>query len=172
MSAWSRLLNVWRQRALDREFDEELRFHREMQIARNRQRGMAAAEADIAARRRFGSDLRAREGMRDARMMAGLDSLLADLGYGARLLRRRGGLAALAIVTLALGIGANAAIFTLLNAILLRPLPYQQPDRLVVIVDRFTRAGVDGAPPTVPEILDLRARNRVLSSIAFFDTRD
>ena len=172
MSAWSRFVNLWRSGPLDRDFDDELGFHRDMQIARNLQRGMDQDEAEAHARLRFGSDLRAREGMRDARAMVGLESLAADLRYGARLLRRRAGLAVLAIVTLSLGIGANAAIFTLLNAILLRPLPYDDPDRLAVILDRFTRLGVDDAPPTIPEIIDLRDRNRTLASVAFFDTRD
>jgi len=172
MSAWDRFLNLWRSEAVDRETDDELRFHREMRTARNIERGMDPGEADAEARRHLGSTLRAREGVREVRVMTALESLGADVRYGARLLRRRAGLAGLAIVTLSLGIGANAAIFTLLNAILLRPMPYEDPDRLVVVVDRFTRLGVRGVPPTIPEIIDLGERNHVLSSIAFFDTRD
>jgi putative ABC transport system permease protein len=172
MSAWDRFLNLWRSEAVDRETDDELRFHREMRTARNIERGMDPGAADAEARRHLGSTLRAREGVREVRVMTALESLGADVRYGARLLRRRAGLAGLAIATLSLGIGANAAIFTLLNAILLRPMPYEDPDRLVVVVDRFTRLGVRGVPPTIPEIIDLGERNHVLSSIAFFDTRD
>src|SRR4030095_5533641 len=172
MSAWDRFLNLWRSEAVDRETDDELRFHQEMRTARNIERGMDPREADAEARRHLGSTLRAREGVREVRVMTALESFGADVRYGARLLRRRAGLAGLAIATLSLGIGANAAIFTLLHAILLRPMPYEDPDRLVVVFDRFTRLGVRGVPPTIPEIIDLGERNHVLSSIAFFDTRD
>jgi len=172
MSLFSRFANLWRSRALDREFDDELNFHHEMELERQRQRGFDPGEADARARRHIGSVLRAKEGMRQARAMVWLESIGADIRYGARLLRRRPGLAALAIVTLSLGIGANTAIFTLLNAILLRPLPYDDPDRLVVLFDRFAALGVTAASPTIPEILDMRDRNHVLTGIAFFDTRD
>ena len=172
MSAWRRFLNVWRGDELDREFDDELRFHTDMQIRRNLERGAAPREAEAQARRRFGSLLLAKEGMREARMSVWLESLAADVQFGARLLRRRFGLAAFAVLTLSLGIGANAAIFTLLNAILLRPLPFLEPDRLVAIVDAFTSLGPNTAPPTIPEILDVQARTRVFASVAFFDTRD
>ena len=69
MSAWSRFVNLWRSDALDRDLDDELRFHREMQIERSLQRGAALPEAEMEARRRFGSVLRAKEGMREARLM-------------------------------------------------------------------------------------------------------
>src|SRR5262245_3401347 len=172
MSAWTRFRNLWRSGALDREIDDELQFHHEMRVARNIERGLDPAESEAEARRHFGSVLRAREGVREARVMLWLESLAADVRYGARLLRRRAGLAAVAIVTLSLGIGANAAIFSLLNALFIRPMPYEDPERLVVVVDRFTRIGVRGTAPTIPEILDLRDRNHTLSTIAFFDTRD
>src|SRR6266545_1693923 len=170
MSAWSRFANLWRRRTLDRDFDEELRFHLEMQAARSVERGADPIEAAADARRELGSTLRAREGMREARVMVWLESVGADLWHGARLLRRRGGPAALAILTLSLGIGANAAIFTLLNAILFRPLPFHDPDRLVVVLDRFPRLAAMPAPPTIPEIVDLRDRTQTLAGIAFFDT--
>ena len=172
MSSWSRFVYLWRPDALDRDLDDELRFHAEMQIQRNLARGAAPIEAEAQARRRFGSVVRAKEGMREARMMVWLESLAADLQYGARLLRRGIGFAALAMLTLSLGIGANAAIFTLLNAILLRPLPFHEAHRLVAIVDSFTALGTNTAAPTIPEILDLRARTRGLTGVAFFDTRD
>ncbi len=172
MSAWSRFTNLWREKSLQRDFDEELRFHLDMQTARNVERGADPADAAAAARRELGSTLRAREGMHDARVMVWLESLAADVRHGARLLRRRGGAAALAILTLALGIGANTAIFSLLNAVLLRPMPFHDPDRLVVVLDRFSRLGPMPAPPTIPEIIDLRDRTQALSGIAFFDTRD
>jgi len=123
MSVWSRLVNLWRTEALDRELDEELRFHLEMQTARSIERGACACDAAADARRRLGSTLRAREGMHEARVVVWIESLFADLRHGARLLRRPLILASIAIGILSLGIGSNAAIFSLLNAVLIRPLP-------------------------------------------------
>ena len=75
--------------------------------------------------------------MREARVAGWIDSLGRDLRHGARMFRRRPGLAALAVLTLSLGIGANAAIFSLLNAVLLRPLPFPDAERLVAVTDNF-----------------------------------
>src|ERR1044071_6851523 len=161
MSLFSRFANLWRSRALDREFDDELNFHHEMELERQRQRGFDPGEADARARRHIGSVLRAKEGMRQARAMVWLESIGADIRYGARLLRRRPGLAALAVVKLSLRIGANTALLTPLHPTLRRPLPYDDPDRLVVLFDRFAALGVTAASPPTPEILDVRDRNHV-----------
>jgi predicted permease len=171
VSKLSRFVNLWRHRAVDRDLDDELTFHFEMRVEKNLRAGLDRAQAEAEARRHLGGRLRAKEGMREARIMVWLESLAADLVHGARLLRRRPALSALAIVTLSLGIGANAAIFTLLNALLLQPLPFHDPDRLMAVVDRFTRVGASGAP-TIPEIIDLRERSHAFASVAFFDTRD
>jgi putative ABC transport system permease protein len=171
VSKLSRFVNLWRQPAVDRELDDELAFHFEMRVEKNLRNGMDRSQAEADAKRHLGAPLRAKEGMREARVMVWLESLGADLGHGARLLRRRPGLSVLAILTLSLGIGANAAIFTLLNALLLQPLPYHDPSRLMAIVDRFTRVGASGSP-TIPEIIDLRERSHAFASVAFFDTRD
>lgn len=171
MSRLSRFVNLWRGRELDRDLDDELAFHTEMRIEQNLRAGLSRPEAEAEARRHLGGTLRAKEGMREARVMLWLESVATDVRHGIRLLLRRPGLSALALLTLSLGIGANAAMFTLLNALLLQPLPYSEPDRLMAVVDRFTRLGVSGSP-TIPEILDLRQRSRAFSNIAFFDTRD
>jgi len=171
VSRLNRFLNLWRQREIDREIDDELAFHLEMRAEKNLRGGMGRAEAQAEARRHLGGALRAKEAMREARMMVWLEAVAADVRHGGRVLRRRAGLATLAIVTMSLGIGANAAIFTLLNAILLRPLPFADPDRLVAIVDRFSRLG-ETHSPTIPEILDMREQQRVFSNVGFFDTRD
>ena len=171
MSKLSRFVNLWRARELDRDLDDELAFHAEMRIEQNLRAGLSRAEAEAEARRHLGGTSRAKEGMREARVMLWLESVASDVRHGIRLLLRRPGLSALALLTLSLGIGANAAMFTLLNALLLQPLPYAEPDRLMAVVDRFTRVGVSGSP-TIPEILDLRERSHAFSNIAFFDTRD
>lgn len=172
MSLISRLANLWRHRALDTEFDDELRFHYEMRVEKNLRRGMTWQEADLDARRHIGSTLRAKEGMREARVMMWIETLFRDLAYGARMFRRQPGTTALAVLTLSFGIGANTVIFSLLHAALLRPLPFPAADRLVAVVDNFRADGAVNVPPTVPELLDVRAATRTLDPISFFDMRD
>jgi predicted permease len=104
--------------------------------------------------------------------MLRLETLLRDLSYGARLFRRQPGSTLLAVITLSLGIGANAVIYSLLHAVLLRPLPFPDAHRLVAVVDNFRADGQSNVPPTVPELLDLRAASRQLTGISFFDVRD
>jgi putative ABC transport system permease protein len=172
MSRFSRLANLWRHRALDAEFDDELRFHFEMRVEKNLSRGMTREEAELDARRHLGSTLRAKEGMRDARVTMWIETLFRDLAYGARMFRRQPGTTCLAVLTLSLGIGANTVIFSLLHAALLRPLPFPSADRLVAVVDNFRTDGAVNVPPTVPELLDVRAATRILDPISFFDMRD
>ena len=172
MPGWSRFANLFRQRPLDDEFDDELRFHLEMRIDRNLARGMSRPDAEIEARRHLGSTLRAKEGMREARIMMWVDTLFRDLGYGARIFRRQPATTVLAVLTLSLGIGANTVIFSLLHAALLQPLPFPDPDRLVAVVDHFRTGNNRNVPPTIPELLDVRAASRTLDPISFFDTRD
>jgi hypothetical protein len=104
--------------------------------------------------------------------MTWIETLLGDIRYGARLFGRHAGTTLLAVLTLSLGIGANAVIYSLLHAVLLRPLPFPDAERLVAIVDNFRTDGVRNVPPTVPELLDVRAASRHLDGITFFDMRD
>lgn len=171
MSRVRRFLNQWRDPWLEQEFDEELRFHLETRIDVNLQRGMTRAEAEAEARRHLGSPLRAREGMREARISGCLDSVVRDCWHGVRVFKRQGSPAALVVLMLSFGIGANAAIFTLLNAALVRPLPFADADRLITVEDGFRRAN-GRANPTIPELLDVRRWSRNLETLSFFDTRD
>src|SRR5438128_1173083 len=95
-----------------------------------------------------------------------MESLLQDLRYAVRTLARTPGFFAVAILTLALGIGANVAIFTLVNAVLLQPLPFPQPDRLVRIFDDLNGTGAKDAGLSVPELEDLRARSDIFEQIS------
>ena len=101
-----------------------------------------------------------------------LQSVVVDVAYGGRSLLRQPLSSALILLTLALGIGGNAAMFTLLNALLLRPLPYTDSERLVTVLDSFDRVGETNVDPTVPEVLDVRDRTRAIDRIAFLDYRD
>jgi putative ABC transport system permease protein len=171
--AWvRRFVNQFRQPALDGEFDEELRFHVEARTAANRRAGMNESEAAAEARRHLGSALRAREGMREARVSGILLELGRDLRHGWRVFGRQRGLAFLVVLTLSLGIGANAAIFSLLNAMLFRPLPFAHAQRLVAVQDGVQSDGAQRTTPTIPEVLELRTASRTLDGVSFFDTRD
>src|SRR6185436_3871252 len=172
MSFITRFLNQWRSRALDREFDEELRFHLDARTEANMRQGMTRDDAEAEARRHLGSTLRAREGMRDARVSGFLDAVTRDLRHGVRVFRRKPWLSAMVVVTLSLGIGASASMFSLLNAALFRPLPFPDPGRLVALNDAIRGGGRGVAPPMIPELLDVRAASTTFEAISFFDTRD
>src|SRR4051812_35402955 len=111
MAGWQRLRNLWRGETLAREFDDEIAFHFEQRIAANQRRGLSAEDAECEARRHFGSVVRAREGMREARVLAWVPAFGRDVHVALRALRRQPLMAALAILTLSLGISANAAVF-------------------------------------------------------------
>jgi hypothetical protein len=100
--------------------------------------------------------------MREARVVNWLASMLQDLRHGIVLLRRDAGLSALIVLVLALGIGGNAAIFTLLKTAFLDPLPFRHAGRLVSIFDRYSVFGGGGIGPTIPEYLDIRRRSNLL----------
>ena len=171
MSWFSRLGNRWRERDLAKEFDAELRFHLDSRTAANIRRGMTPAVAAAEARRHLGNLTRAREDMRAARVATWLDGLAGDLRHGMRVFGRRPMLTALVILTLSLGIGANAAIFSVFQAVLLRRLPYPSAERLVLLFDG--RQGDRGlTTPTIPELMDVRASSRSFDGVTFFDTRD
>ncbi len=115
--------------------DDELRFHVERQIAENIAAGMSPDEARFAAMRTFGNPTLLREQTRATWSWTWLESLLHDLRYGVRTLSRTPGFAIIAILVMALGIGANVALFTVVRNVLLKPLPYRDPDRLVSIYE-------------------------------------
>jgi predicted permease len=172
MSMLRRFANLFRRRALERDLAAEVQFHLESRIAGGLRAGLTRAAAEAEARAAFGHVGLVTEAMREVRMMTRLESLGQDLRYGARSLARGRLSTAAVAATLALGIGANVAIFTLLNALWLRPLPYAAADRLMVLEDSFARVGVSRVTPTVPEFLDVRDWSRSFDAMAFLDHRD
>ncbi|PYV41584.1 MAG: ABC transporter permease, partial [Acidobacteria bacterium] len=94
--------------------------------------------------------------------------MLNDLHYAVRMFRKNPGFTAVAALTLALGIGANTAIFSVVNAVLLRPLPYQQPDRLVMVWSHNTREKTDHQAPSYPDYVDFRAQSQAFEELEAF----
>jgi putative ABC transport system permease protein len=156
---------------LEEELDEEVRFHLEREIEENIARGMSAEEARMAALRSFGGVERVKEESRDERGVRSLEEVWQDLRYGGRMLWKNPGFTIVAVITLALGIGANTAIFSVVNAVLLRPLPFAEPERLVMVwLKGSEAAGGNRVPLPVADLLDWRAQNRSFESVGAFRT--
>ena len=151
------LRDLFRRRAALRHLKAEIRAHLDEKIASLMAAGMPRAEAEQAARRAFGNVTHVEEAGRDVWRMPRVDDLVADLGFAFRFLRRSRAFAAVAVSSLALGIGANLAVFTVINALLLRPLPVDHPGALVVFSRQYADTGRTN-PLTFREYADLRVR--------------
>src|SRR5262245_34775506 len=167
-----RLCGMIFKRRLERDLQEEIRSHLEMQIDENVRQGMTPEEARQAAFRKFGSVVQVNETYQDRLSLPAVETAFQDLRYGLRMLRRNPGFTFVAVLTLALGIGANSAIFSVVNAVLLQSLPYRDPDNLWQL--SIYRGAVIGDFAVGPEYLEWRDQAKAFEQIAAyrFDTAD
>jgi putative ABC transport system permease protein len=168
---WYRLRVLVRRTASEDKLDAELTFHFERQVEKNMRAGMAREEAIRQARIAFGGMTQIKEQCRYAWGTAFLDTLTQDIGYGARLVARNPSFSTTALLTLMLGIGATTAIFSLVHAVLLRPLPYRDPQRLVEIYEDHGGAGVGLAYDfdTPGGYADLKRQTQIFDDVAAVD---
>src|SRR5258705_1242771 len=165
-SALHRLGGSVRSSAFEDGMDAEMRHHLELETDKLIAGGMTPAEALDTAHRRFGSVALAKDDCRDSWGMRAIDTLRQDVRYAARSLVKYPGYTAIVLLTLALGIGANTAIFSVVHAVLLRPLPYSHGDRLVEVRQQAPRIGVENAGVSVKELADYREQTASLDAVA------
>lgn len=163
MAILNRIINLFRRSHVDREIDAELQAHIEMRIEENVAAGMTSEQARRAALLRFGNPAVTRERVTSADAALSLDVLVRDVRFALRHLQHSRGFAATAVLTLAVAIGANAIVFSVLNALVLRPLDLPQAERLYTIEQR-------GVPMnSYPDYRDLRDRSRVFDGVALYN---
>lgn len=156
---------LFHKQELENELDEELQYHLERDIEQNIQSGMTREEARYAALKQFGGLMQSKEASRDARGVRLIENTLQDARYSLRLMIKNPVFTLIVVLTLTLGIGANTAIFSFANGILLRSLPYPQSDRLVVLDETALKRGIDSMSVSYPNALDWREQNTVFQGI-------
>ena len=162
MRLWRKLLFLIRRRRFDRELEEEMRAHLEMKA----RAGGGTEEARYAAQRKFGNTLALREASREMWGWNWLESLVQDLRYGARMLRKNPGFTAVAASTLALGIAVNTTIFSVVSGWLLKKPPVSDPDRVVMVVSNNVRRALERMQVPAVDFLAWRNANHVFESLA------
>ena len=173
MSLIARLKGMLRGKHLDQDLDTELRSHLEMRAADNLSSGMSPEQARYEAQKRFGNTTLLKEDTREVDIISWLDEAARDFRLALRLLQRSPGFTAVAVLTLALGIGANTAIFSVIDSVLLRPLPYHEPDQLVMVWENNSQHPNPHNTVSPPNFLEWQSRNTIFSSMAYiFDGRD
>jgi putative ABC transport system permease protein len=163
-----RLRTLFRRGNVERELDAELRFHLDQLIEENISSGMPTDEARWTALRAIGGITRFQEECRDMRRMNVIEQLLRDLRYAGRSLRRSPGFAALAVLIMALGIGANTAVFSVVNAVLLTPLPYPAADRIVTLNTAFLETGKTQGLVSIGNFRDWRGQSSSFEAMATY----
>ncbi len=159
---------LWRRNERDEELEEEIQSHLQMAIRERVERGQTAEEAQAAARREFGNVGLIKEVTREMWGWPWLERLVQDLRYGANMLLKSPGFTLISIVTLALGIGANTVIFSVVDAVLLRPFQFHEPDRLVRLYQKSHDYSITF---TAPDFEDCKNQSRLFENLAAYGDR-
>ncbi len=167
--AFNRVLSFFRKPQRDSDLDAELQSHIDLAIEENISHGMSPEEARRRALIRFGGIQQAKEHQREARGLPWLDILLQDLRYTFRTLRRDSGFTTIAILILALGIGANIVVFSVVDTILLRPLPFPEANRLVRIAPKVSKCGASCATYSTDAVQEFQRQNKSFSDFTGYD---
>ena len=168
-----RMRSFFRSAQLDRELDAEMSSHLELATEENLKRGFSPADARRQARLRFGGSQQAKEQHREARSLPFFETLFQDIRYSFRMLRKSPGFTAIAILTLAFGIGTNTAIFSMVNALLLHPYRFHNLDSLVLL---WENRGIDEGPDarriSPGDVTDIRANSQLFEDVATYQCPD
>ena len=165
----ARLRGLFEHKRLERELDDEVRFHLEMQIEDNLKAGMNPAEARYAALRSFGGIEPMKESYRERRAFALVETMAQDVRYAVRTLRKSPGFTITSVAALALAIGANTAMFSVLNAVLLRPLPYRSPEQLAMLWSEVPSQNLREGRSAYLNVEQWRRQSKSFADMAFFD---
>jgi len=150
------------------DLDQDIRDFIERETRDNIERGMAPEEARYAALRKFGNVARVKEATWEVWGFVWLEQLWRDLRQGVRVLVKNPGFTVVAVLTLALGVGANTAIFSVVDAVVLRPLPYKDPSGLVMVKESIPLAGPEPIPVCAPDVIQFQRQNQVFEAVAAF----
>lgn len=163
-----RLRSLFKRNQVEQELSEELQDHLDHLIAENIARGKSHSEARAAAMRAMDGLEQQKEACRDTRRVNYIEDLVQDIRFGMRMLRTNIGLTTVAVVTLALGVGAATSIFSVVNSVLFRPLPFHEPDRLVVLREAIPNLAAGNFPVSAPDVADFRRLNTVFEDVGAF----
>ena len=167
MSLWDRL---FRRRRREEELDEEIQAHLRMAAWERMEQGDSPEQARASAVREFGNVTLVKEVTREMWGWSFWETCLQDVRYGLRMLARNPGFTAVAVLTLALGIGANTAMFSVVDAVLLRPLPYQHPEQLLLVSETLPQMSHDEIGVSAAEYFDYRGQNHSFSQVAAYES--
>ena len=165
---YARLYGLLYKKRIEQEMDEEMRFHIGMRMRESIERGLKPDDAGLDAQRRFGNLERIKDAARDIRGGGMLETLLQDARFGIRTMLKSPGFTLVAVLALALGIGANTAIFSVVNAVLLRPLPYRNPERVVRIYESNPARNAPTFSISPANYLDWKKQSQVFESMAAY----